>query len=197
MFARIRIAQEQRAPGSADMDAVVRLLDRLLQAAEADERVCDQIVILVLTALAQAARGDPHQALAPLATALALAEPEGCIRTFVDEGAPVRALLTALRVRHPAFELDGRCLAYIDRLLEAFPDAAAAMPDPSAAHDLLSERERAVLHLIADGRSIQQIAALLVISAHTVRTHIKHIYAKLDAHSRLQAVERARALQLL
>jgi LuxR family maltose regulon positive regulatory protein len=197
MLARIRIAQEQRAAGSADMDAVVRLLGRLLRAAEADERLSDRILILALTALAHAARRDQHQALASLAAALALAEPEGYIRTFVDEGAPVRALLMALRDRQPAFELGERRMVYIDRLLEAFPHTAPSTQSPSAASNLLSERERAVLQLLAGGHSVQEIAARLVISAHTARTHIKNIYVKLDAHNRVEALEHARALQLL
>src|SRR5262249_52303511 len=71
LLARIRIAQEQQAPGSVDLTALVRLLDRLLEAAEADERMSDRIVILALLALAYAVGRDPHQARAPLAAALA------------------------------------------------------------------------------------------------------------------------------
>jgi LuxR family maltose regulon positive regulatory protein len=54
-----------------------------------------------------------------------------------------------------------------------------------------------VLQLIGGGGSVQEIATTLIKSAHTARTHLKHIYAKLEAHSRLQAIERARALHLL
>jgi LuxR family maltose regulon positive regulatory protein len=197
MLARIRIAQERQAPGSVDIDAIVCLLDRLLRAAQADGRMYDRIAILALVSHAHATQPDPNQALVSLAEALALAEPEGYIRTFVDEGAPMRSLLRAQRAHLPASEMNTRLLAYIDRLLEAFPQDVPAGPPESTISQPLSERERAVLQLIADGRSVQEIATLLVISAHTARTHIKNIYAKLDAHNRIQAVEQARTLQLL
>jgi LuxR family maltose regulon positive regulatory protein len=90
-----------------------------------------------------------------------------------------------------------RLRRYIDRLLDADSSAVAAAPLASPALSLLSERERTILQLLADGRSVQEIASLLIISVHTARTHVKHIYAKLEAHNRIQALERARALQLL
>jgi LuxR family maltose regulon positive regulatory protein len=197
VLARIRIAQERQEPGSVDLDAVVRLLDRLLEAAEADERMSDRIVILILLALAGAAGRDPLQALVPLTAALGLAEPEGYIRTLVDEGAPMRSLLIAQRTRLAANDMDKRQWAYIDRLLEAFPSDFPAAPTTSMKAQLLTEREHAVLQLLATGRSIQEIAASLIISSHTARTHVKHIYAKLDVHNRVEALERARSLQLL
>jgi LuxR family transcriptional regulator, maltose regulon positive regulatory protein len=197
MWARIRIAQELRAPGSVDLNAVVRLLDRLRQVAEADERMSDRIAILALIALTSMAQHDLPHALETLSAALMLAEPESFIRTFVDEGAAMCSLLLGQRAHLPAGASGERLRIYIDRLLEAFPldrSAASALSTPPP---LLSERERAVLQLIAGGRSVQEIATLLVISVHTTRTHLKHIYAKLEVHSRLQALERARALQLL
>jgi LuxR family maltose regulon positive regulatory protein len=196
MLARIRIAKERQEPGSVDVHAVVRLLDRLRQAAEVDKRMSDRVAILGLTALAYAAQREPSQATASLGHALALAEPEGYIRTFVDEGAPMRAVLIEQRVRVSAGELGTRP-AYIDRLLQTFPQAVPPASSESAIPELLSERERAVLQLLAAGRSIQEIATLLVISVHTARTHVKNIYAKLDAHNRVQSLERARALHLL
>jgi LuxR family maltose regulon positive regulatory protein len=197
LLARIQIAQEQHAPGSVDMAALVRLLDRLLVAAVADERMSDRIVILILLALAYAVGRDPHQAQAPLAAALELAELKGYIRTFVDEGGLIRTLLLAQRARLATGEAGNRPLAYVNRLLEAFPLDAAAVPATSTSSQVLSDRERAVLQLLAAGRSVQELAKLLVISTHTARTHVKNIYAKLDVHNRVQAIERARALNLL
>jgi LuxR family transcriptional regulator, maltose regulon positive regulatory protein len=197
MLARIRIAQEWQAPGSADLDAVVRLLDRLFQMAEADERVSDQILILALLALAHAARSKPNQALASLGVALTLAEPEGYIRTFVDEGLPMRSLLVHQCAQLSHSEYDTRLRRYIDQVLQAFSSADGADLPASGVPSLLSERERTILQLLADGRSIYEIASLLIISVHTARTHVKHIYAKLEAHNRVQALEYARALQLL
>jgi len=196
MLARIRIAQTRHA-GAVDLDAVVHLLERLRQAADTDGRTRDRIEILALIALTHAAEGQMEQALARLVEALRLAEPEGYIRTFVDEGAPMRSLVQALRQQLPAIEPDDRLLAYVDQLLGAFQQNDQAGPITSASASLLSEREHAVLGLIAEGRSIAEIAAILVISAHTARTHVKNIYLKLDAHNRVQALDRARALQLL
>jgi LuxR family maltose regulon positive regulatory protein len=61
----------------------------------------------------------------------------------------------------------------------------------------LSEREYAVLRLIAGGLSINEIARTLVISGHTVRTHLRKIYTKLQVHNRMQALAAARSLGLL
>jgi LuxR family maltose regulon positive regulatory protein len=197
MLVRIRLAQAHQAPRSVDLDAVVRLLNRLCQVAEADQRTADQIVILALLALAEADQGQPDHGFESLMAALTLAEPEGYVRTFVDQGASMRSLLLALRAHVSASDSSKRLMAYIDRLLAAFPHDVPATPSPSAPPDLLSERERAVLQLLAAGRSVQEIATSLVISAHTARTHVKNIYTKLDAHNRVQALARARALHLL
>ena len=79
----------------------------------------------------------------------------------------------------------------------AFQQEDPITPSGLAPASPLSEREHAVLELIAAGQSISDIAAALVISAHTARTHVKNIYIKLDSHNRVQALSRARALQLL
>ena len=197
MHARICIAQAQQAPGSVDLNAVMHQLNQLLQLAEADQRLADRITILALLALAHAVAGDSTQTMQILVAAIRLAAPAGYIRTFVDEGAPMRALLQALRGQLPAVEPDERLQAYVARLLDAFQQNAPATPITPASTSPLSEREHAVLELIAEGRSISEIAATLVISVHTARTHVKNIYTKLDAHNRVQAIDRARILQLL
>jgi LuxR family maltose regulon positive regulatory protein len=197
VLARIRIAQERQVPGSGELDAVVRLLERLLHMAEADGRASDELMILALLALAHAARGDSSQALVLLEAALALAEPEGYIRTFVDEGLPMRSLLVRQCAQLSHSEYGTRLRRYIDRVLQAFSSIDGADLPASGAPSLLSQREHTILQLLADGRSIHEIASLLIISVHTARTHVKHIYAKLEAHNRVQALEYARALQLL
>ncbi|MEO7908367.1 MAG: LuxR C-terminal-related transcriptional regulator, partial [Roseiflexaceae bacterium] len=197
MHARICIAQARQAPGSVDLSTIVHQLNQLLQLAEADQRMADQITILALVALAHAAEGESTQTLPILAAAITLGASEGYIRTFVDEGAPMRALLQALRGQLPTIEHDQRHLAYADRLLGSFPAEVSASPSLTPTPTLLSERELAVLQLIAEGQSISEIAATLVISAHTARTHVKNIYLKLESHNRVQALSRARALQLL
>src|SRR5581483_3989006 len=158
MLARIRIMQQRQHPGSVDVDAVMRLLDQLLKAAEANERMSDRIAILVLLALAHAARGEPNQALASIASALTLAEPEGYVRTFVDEGVAMRSLLIAQRAHLPDSESGTRLRGYIDRLVDAFAPSVSTASPSSHPPALLSERERAILQLLAEGRSIQEVA---------------------------------------
>jgi LuxR family maltose regulon positive regulatory protein len=126
-----------------------------------------------------------------LERALSLAEPEGYVRTFVDEGEPMAQLLRRALSQGIAPE-------YAARLLDAFGEPAA--PLPPAAQPLiepLTDRELEVLRLIAAGLSNREIAHQLVVAVSTVKTHINHIYGKLDAKSRTHAVAQARALDLL
>ena len=98
-------------------------------------------------------------------------------------------------------------MAYLNTLLEAFASAgisagpgvpgSPAASRPAALIEQLSEREQEVVRLLAAGRSTAEIADTLVITVGTVRNHLKRIYGKLDAHSRLEAVARARTLNLL
>jgi LuxR family maltose regulon positive regulatory protein len=198
-LARLRIAAGQA-------EEIVPLLDRLLVDARAKARMHSAIEILTLQALAYNARDDRPRALATLEQALALAEPEGYIRLFVDEGAQLAALLREAQKR-------GSATDYAARLLAAFSDAEPRTyiedtgvrldaPSPAALHsaslvEMLNERELAVLRLIVAGRSNREIADTLVIALSTVKTHINNLYGKLGIHSRTQAVARARAFGLL
>ena len=154
------------------------------------------IEALVLKALLLA----PHQqveAIQALGHAVQLGLPGGFIRTFIDEGEPLRELLH--RLEPPDVLTQG----YIQKLLDCFPsDAAGAAatarhPLPAGLAEPLTEREQDVLRLIAEGLSNQQIAERLFISAATVKTHITNINGKLGAASRTQAVAIARALGIL
>jgi LuxR family maltose regulon positive regulatory protein len=171
-------------------------LQQLHEAAMAAGRLENAIEILVLQALAFQVEGDANQALSPLKRALSLAEPEGYVRTYVDEGEPMARLLRrALQ--------QGIAPGYVSRLLAAFGEGAPpASPVTQALVDQpliepLTERELEVLRLIAAGLSNREIAQELVVAVSTVKTHINHIYGKLDAKSRTQAVAQARALDLL
>jgi LuxR family maltose regulon positive regulatory protein len=190
------------AQGQAE--AVLDLLHRLQQAAEADQRTGSLIAILELCALAWQAHGDTGAALAELESALILAEPQGYVRAFVDEGAPMRALLSEYRLRliresRPISNGDvGHLLAYTNKLLAALPSPdAPAQPPVSPYLDPLSERELEVLSLIATGASNREIADTLVLAVSTVKKHVSNILSKLNATSRTQAVAEARALGLL
>ena len=146
----------------------------------------------MLEALALQAKDQLEAALGTLQKTLILAEPEGYIRLFVDEGAPMQSLL-----QHSASH--GISRDYTNTLLEAFggtdPPTVTLLAQPLV--EPLSDRELQVLRLVAAGLSSREIGDELVISTNTVNSHIKNIYGKLGAHSRVQAVEIAKNLHLL
>ncbi len=192
-LARILLAQEQAA-------AAIPLLNRLQQAAASDGRGRHQLEALILLALAQFAQHNQAEAFAALTQALILAEPEGFVRLFLDEGPPLLNLL-AVFAGQPASP--PAAVEYAQKLLaEAGQPAPAAFPEKSKppAQNLvepLTPRELEVLHLIAQGYSNQEIARELVLSAGTVKLHAHNIYGKLGVSSRTQAVALATELGLL
>jgi LuxR family maltose regulon positive regulatory protein len=167
--------------------AAAILAERYRTAAAAGIRYA-QIEIRILQALAASHEG---QALFYLAEALTMAESEGYVRIFVDQGKALVPLLRKAAHR-------GITPGYVARLLSAMADSSGA--PPSLAQPLiepLSERETEVLQLLAAGKSNQAIAAELVLSVGTVKAHNSNIYGKLGVRSRTQAVARARELNLL
>jgi len=193
-LARLLIARYRQERTDGDLHAALGLLARLLTAAEAGGRAGSVIEILLLQALAHEAHGDLAQALVLLGRALALAEPEGYVRLFVDEGLPLARLLRRMQ------EEGGKIHPYLRTLLAAFGRQADLQPasvTPPPSEEPLSEREREVLRLIAEGLSNQQLAARLYLSPHTIKVHTRNIYGKLDVTSRTQAVAKARALGIL
>jgi LuxR family maltose regulon positive regulatory protein len=191
-FAHTTLARLRLAEGQAEQAA--KLLERLLALAEAGGWMGDVIEILVLQALAQQMQGASTQALTTLGRALAQAEPEGYVRIFVDEGAPMAALLARMK------DEGGRMKGYIHKLLAALGKQEDVQPSsfiPQPLVEPLSERELEVLRLLAAGLESPEIARELIIGVSTARTHIKNIYGKLDVHGRVQAIERARALGLV
>ncbi len=176
-----------------------RCLDRLHAAAVAQDRTGSLIEIGALRALALAASGDKACAVTALAGALALACPQGYVRVFADEGAPMAALLgrliAAQRTGRAAAEVP---LGYLARLQRAFgPGRPAHDPVPSGIVDPLTRRELEVLEMLAAGRSNQAIAAELVVTLDTVKKHVGHVLGKLGAANRTEAVARARELNML
>jgi LuxR family maltose regulon positive regulatory protein len=183
--------------------AALREATELLATADGagHERVA--IAALIARALAHEALDDRPAALDSLGQALARAEPEGYVRSFVDAGPAMAALLAAVRG-----EARGRrgvggesSLAYVNALLAAFPGRgpapANAPPAPAALLEPLTTRELDVLRRLAAGASNAEMARDLFVEASTVKTHLANLYGKLGAHSRGQAVARARDLGLL
>lgn len=150
--------------------------------------------LLILKALAYFQQKDHSTALSSLKQALELAESENEVTAFVREGAAMEKLLRLAQARSIA-------PAFVQRLLSAFESRRKHKPEPAlvteALIEPLSERELEVLQNLNSYLSTPEIADLLVVSANTVRTHIKNIYGKLGVHGRSGAVRRARELGLL
>ena len=201
-LARVLTAQGQEDPSGGPLDDALGLLDRLLKAAEDGGRMGSVIEILVLRALALKERGDPSEALAALERALMLAEPEGYVRAFVDEGGPMAALLSEFlnaQRKGPREARHGILLDYVRRLLAAF-ESPRPSAEPSTELLLLAPltaREREVLNLIASGLSNREIAGRLFVEVSTVKSYANSIFRKLGVQSRTQAVAEARTLHLI
>ena len=191
-----RRAQAHQEDGP-DLGPLLRFLARQLPLAAAGGWNERAIELAILQALALQAQGESAPALAALDRALALAEPEGYLRIFLDEGAPLAPLLYQAAERGIAREYAGRLLAaMLDRGTGTVEHAAAAGQQPALVEPL-SGREIEVLRLIAAGLSNREIATQLCITPGTVKVHTSHIYGKLHAHSRTQALYRARVLGIL
>ena len=199
-FARVLLAQ-------GAYDEALIWLERLLHMAETTGQGGRGIEILALQALAFQAKGDVPRALTALQRALSLAQPEGYVRLFLDEGTPMRLLISDFRFWIEKQQGSRRgensdiLQRYVDQLLAAFPQAESqAETSQSRIQNLvepLSDRELEVLRLLAAGKSNQEIADELVLAVGTVKKHVSNISGKLSAQNRTQCVARARELNLL
>jgi len=189
-LARLLIAQHTADPSSGAATEASGLLARLLDAAEAGGRIGSANEILVLQSLAFEAQGQTSLALEPLARVLDRAEPEGYVRLFLDEGAPMLRLLRAAAGA-------GIRPDYVRRLSQALRQEEGAGGEQQTAAEPLSERELHVLRLLATPLSGPEIARELHVSLNTMRTHTKHVFAKLEVTSRAAAVRRAEAIGLI
>jgi LuxR family maltose regulon positive regulatory protein len=189
--ARLAIARARVGASAAGLPAALDTLTHLEAEAAVQGRLGDRVACLALLARGHQAAGARDLAQAALAEALRLAEPEGFVRSFLDEGPAMDNLLRAA---------GGPAAAYAHHLRAASaatPGRRAARARAGRGPVALSERERAVLHLLAEGRSIDKVAEYLVISAHTARSYVRGLYTKLGAVNRLQAIENARRRRLL
>jgi LuxR family maltose regulon positive regulatory protein len=184
---------------AADCPDLPRYLDALIQNAERQGRMAVVIEGFLLKALALDRYGSAAEALASLDRAVSLAEPEGFIRLFADEGPPMAALLRRLAAQ-------GTHGDFVSNLLSAMPETPrgpARNQEPASAGrepqlpEPLSGRELEVLRLIAAGKSNKGIAFDLCLAVGTVKKHLNNIFSKLGVESRTQALARARELDIL
>lgn len=191
VLAYVLIAQERS-------DEAILLLDRLILSAEAGVRSGELIVYLSLQALAYNSLGQSDEALAHISRALALAEPEGYVRTFVDLGPGMHALLQ-LATRKDINPV------YTTQLLSAFPSVPSAEepvpvsqthPMPVSQVDSFSDRELQILRLVSARLSNREIAEELYLSVNTVKWYARSVYDKLGVANRREAGLRAKELGL-
>jgi LuxR family maltose regulon positive regulatory protein len=190
-MARIRIAEERINPTESGLSEVLFLLERLRAEAQVSGRMRSVLEVLLLLALALQMRADRTGALATLGQALTLAEPEGYMRLFLDEGPPMLSLLREVQRQGIAAE-------YIAKLLAAWNGLSTT----EAHHTksllaLLTARERDVLELVLEGASNREIARRLTLSVNTVKKHVLNVCRKLNVQSRAQAIAKVRTLRLL
>jgi LuxR family transcriptional regulator, maltose regulon positive regulatory protein len=191
-LARVLLAQGQAANRPVPLQQAYRLLTRLLDEAEAKARGDSLLKLSLVRALVLQAQGNSPAALEDLERALRLGAPEGYTRSFLDEGPALRSLLEQARQTALAPAL----LAYVGELLAAFGPALAESLAParrpsSALPDELTLREREVLRLLATGLTNKEIADRLLMSVHTVNSHLKAIYGKLGVTTRAAATRAA------
>jgi LuxR family maltose regulon positive regulatory protein len=202
---RVLLHRAQTRHEVEDLKHGIKLADRLISGALQSQYIPVMLEALVLRAKAHAMLGDDQSSLADYASALELAEPEGFISVFVEEGVPVAEALATL-IKND--QLGAVQPGYVQNVLAAFPtdaklasESLAPTTESGATADEmiepLSERELEVLRLIGEGCSNQEIAERLVVTLHTVKKHSSNIYTKLGVSSRTQAIAHARRFRLL
>ena len=196
---RVLLARYGSDRTDSAMREAIGLLERLLKAAQEGGRMGSVIEILVLQALAHQGLGNLAAALLPLQQALTLAEPEGYVRMFLDEGLSMAQLLRKAAARGIMPGYTGKLLAAFEAQGQGGASASPIPPSPASQSliEPLSQRELEVLRLFKTDLSGPEIARELMIGLSTVRTHTKSIYSKLNVNDRRAAVKRATELNLI
>jgi LuxR family maltose regulon positive regulatory protein len=185
VYTRVLLAESR-------IDEARELLDAMAEQARDREQRRSLITIYLLQARVEIALGHDAQALALVEQALRLASPQGYRRAFLDEGEPIAEMLE--RNRHIAPDFVASLLA--DTPTDCASSGGRGVPS-LALTEPLTPREREILRLITAGRSNPEIASLLYLSLNTVKWHASNLYGKLGVSNRVEAVTRARDLDLL
>jgi len=188
--ARVHLAQ-------GDTSAALAVLEPLRQQAEAKGWEDERLKVIVLQAIALHMNGEKDKAVHLLLDALALAEPGGFIRLFVDEGLPMAQLLSEVETLGMMPDYTGKLLAVLEAEEQKREDTSSLPPPAQPLIEPLSRREVEVLHLMAQGLSNQEMCERLFLALDTVKGHNRKIFDKLQVQRRTEAVARARELGLL
>lgn len=196
---RIILGQYKSDHSNRSIRDATGLLERILKAAKEGGRMRSAIEIQVLQALAHQALGDLPAALPPLQGALSLAESEGFIRVFLDEGADMMQLLREAAAHGILPDYTGMLLSAFEATKQGMGKETprSASPASSTLIEPLSQRELDILRLFKTELSGPEIAQELVIALSTVRTHTKSIYSKLNVNNRRAAVQKAIELGII
>ena len=193
---RLPLSQARVHLAQGNPSAALAVLEPFREQVEAKGWADERLRAMVLQAIAHEAHGERHRAVQVLGDVLAMAEPGGFIRIFVDEGLPVFRLLSEAAAQ-------GSMPDYIGKLLAVFEAEQQKSQDKSSLSAVqpliepLSQRESEVLQLIAQGLSNDEIGKRLFLALDTVKGHNRRIYDKLQVQRRTEAVARARELGLL
>jgi LuxR family maltose regulon positive regulatory protein len=216
---KLPLSQARAHLAQGDPASALAVLETLLQQVKTKGWQDEQLKVRVLQAVALRAHAETDKAVQLLSEVLAMAEPGGFIRLFVDEGLPMAELLAEMGAAHAGETLPVR--AYIHKLLAAFeapqivrpsgdappagtpqdssltPALRAGADAPPPLAEPLSQRELEVLQLLAQGLSNREIGARIFLALDTVKGHNRRIFDKLQVQKRHDAITRARELGLL
>ncbi|MBD0382400.1 LuxR C-terminal-related transcriptional regulator [Paenibacillus sedimenti] len=177
---------------------------KLLEAAKQKELIMTMLDCHLQLTVIFDKQDHTHESMLHMHSALVLGEEEGYLRTFIDEGTGIRDLLikySTVRKNNYMPELQsGVSMRYVKELLSNFGlhgEKDGVIPGLEAAEYALTPREREVLSLVSSGLSNKEIADKLVLTVGTVKLHLNRVYGKLEVKSRVQAIQKARQLQLI
>ncbi|MBA4368025.1 MAG: hypothetical protein C0403_10370 [Desulfobacterium sp.] len=157
------------------------------------------VEVRILQALLYSSIGKVDTSIVALEKALTIAEPEGYIRIFLDEGEIMGKLLAEMVKRGRCINYAGKLLRLIDndRDLQKRPKTLVSSSPSYELIEPLSKREVEVLRLLSTGMSNQETADKLFIARNTIKRHVNNIYGKLAVGNRIQAIHRAKEIEII
>jgi LuxR family maltose regulon positive regulatory protein len=193
---KLPISQARARLAQGDTSAALAVLDSYRRQVDSKELADEQLKVMILQAVAFHALGEDDRAIELLVETLALVEPGGFIRSFVDEGAQMADLLSKVAIKRGMSK-------YISKLLAAFESedekgwGKSFQSTTQSLIEPLSQRELEILQLVALGLSNREISERLFLALNTIKGHNRRIFNKLQVQRRTEAIARARELDLL